>query len=307
VQPELKKGRDGMNLGYVGLGMMGGALARRLQLSQQLRVFDLRPDRVADLTERGAVAASGLADVARDSDVVLTCLPTSEDVRSAIFEPGGLLEGLRPGAILADMTTGDPKVTQEMAAELAPRGVTLVDAPVSGGPAGADAGTIAIMVGGPEKVFEELYAVFTSISPNVFHCGEQVGAGHTMKLVNNVIAAGVRAVTFEAVAMGIKSGLDLAKLSEVLDKGSAHSFTTQRTLPRLVAGEGTETFALRLMHKDVRLATQRGVDCGAPMPLAGVVREFLQASMNDDGEDKSVNWTLRMVERHAGVRIADVG
>ena len=185
--------------------------------------------------------------------------------------------------------------------------ITLVDAPVSGGPAGADAGTIAIMVGGPEKVYEELHAVFTSISPNVFHCGEQVGAGHTMKLVNNVIAAGVREVTFEAIAMGAKSGLSLAKMTEVLDKGSAHSFTTQRTLPRLVAGEGTETFALRLMHKDVRLATQRGIDSGAPMPLAGVVREFLQLSLNDDGEDKSVNWTLRMVERNAGIRIADVG
>lgn len=297
-----------MNLGYVGLGMMGGALARRLQLSQQLRVYDLRPDRVAALVERGAVAGSDLPDVARESDVVMTCLPTSQDVQAAIFEPGGLLEGLKPGAIVADMTTGDPKVTQEMSAELASRGITLVDAPVSGGPAGADAGTIAIMVGGPEKTYEELHAVFTSISPNVFHCGEQVGAGHTMKLVNNVIAAGVRAVTFEAVAMGIKSGLDLAKLSEVLDKGSAHSFTTQRTLPRLVAGEGTETFALRLMHKDVRLATQRGVDCGAPMPLAGVVREFLQLALNDeDGADRSVNWTLRMNERNAGIRIADVG
>ena len=137
-----------MELGYVGLGAMGGALARRLMLSHKLRVLDLRLEAVAEYAENGAIPAQDGTSLARESDIVLLCLPRSADVREAIFGAGGLAEGLSPGKIVVDQTSGNPDDTRAMAAELAEQGITLIDAPVSGGPAGADAGTIAIMVGG---------------------------------------------------------------------------------------------------------------------------------------------------------------
>ena len=141
-----------MELGYVGLGAMGGALARRLMLSHKLRVLDLRPEVVAAFAENGAIPAQDGASLARESDILLLCLPRSADVREAIFGAGGLAEGLSPGKVVVDQTSGNPDDTRAMAAELAEQGITLIDAPVSGGPAGADAGTIAIMVGGTRRV-----------------------------------------------------------------------------------------------------------------------------------------------------------
>ena len=131
------------------------------------------------------------------------------------------------------MTTGDPGETREMAKRLAEKGVVMIDAPVSGGPLGANAGTIAIMVGAPAEIFAKVKPIFATISPNIFHTGD-VGTGHVMKLVNNVISAGVRAVTFEALAMGIKNGLSLETCTAVLQKGSARSAATELALPKLL-------------------------------------------------------------------------
>src|SRR5271170_935109 len=216
-----------MNLGYVGLGKMGGALARRLLQHHGLRVYDLRPSVVEEFAASGAVPAQDLRALALQCDLVMTCLPTSSQVREVIFGAEGGADGLaahlKPGSIIADMTTGDPTATRAMAAELLARNIHLVDAPVSGGPHGAAAGTIAIMVGAPDALFARLQPILATISPNIFHTGD-VGTGHLMKLVNNVIGAGVRAITFEAIAMGIKNGLSLKTCAEVLHKGSARSY-----------------------------------------------------------------------------------
>lgn len=303
--PEGYRGREGarfMELGYVGLGNMGGALARRLLVSRKLRAFDLRPETVQDMAEAGAQPAQSLEALGQACEAVLLCLPTSNEVRDAIFGGGGLAAGMAPGGIIVDQTTGDPNATRAMAAELAERGLELIDAPVSGGPHGALAGTIAIMAGGTEAQFARMRSTFEAISPNVFHCGD-VGAGHAMKLVNNVIAATVRAVTFEAVAMGVKNGLSLAACAEVLHKGSARSYTTEFTLPRLVDGPGKANFALELMLKDVRLATQLGVDSGAPMFIANMARNLLQQAVNEHGGGEDVNALIHTVERNADVKV----
>ena len=148
-----------MKLGFVGLGAMGGALARRLMLSHKLRVLDLRPEAIASFVENGAIPTQDGASMARECDVVMLCLPRSSDVRAAIFGEGGLIVGLTPGQIVVDQTTGNPNETRAMAAELAEKGVIMIDAPVSGGPAGADAGTITIMVGGEKETFRILFIV----------------------------------------------------------------------------------------------------------------------------------------------------
>ena len=293
-----------MELGYVGLGAMGGALARRLMLSHKLHVLDLRPDVVQDFAGKGAIPAQNAAALAAACDVVLTCLPRSENVRDAIFGPGGLAEGLAPGKIIVDQTSGDPDITRAMAAELAERGVTLIDAPVSGGPAGADAGTIAIMVGGPMEAFEKVKPFLESISPNVMHCGE-TGNGHVVKTVNNTIAACNRIAMFEAVAVGKKYGLSLQTMSDVINKSSGRSGATERILPALLDGTESSNFAIGLMLKDVTLCTKLGLNAGAPMMLAGLVRGVLQAGTYKLGESTNLDEVRQLIEEWADVKIAE--
>ncbi len=292
-----------MQLGYVGLGNMGAALARRLLRKDKMRVYDLRPETMARLADQGGIASQSPKALAAESDMVMTCLPTSREVREVIFGADGLAAGLKKGGIIADMTTGDPNATRAMAKELAKSGITLIDAPVSGGPHGADAGTIAIMVGAPADIYARVEPVFQTISPNVFHCGD-VGTGHTMKLVNNVIAASVRMATFEAVTMGIKNGLSLETCARVLAKGSARSYTTEITLPKFVKGELKTNFTLELMHKDVRLATELGVASASPMPVCNLVREVFQMAVNELGGPSDVNALIHMYERQSKVEFA---
>ena len=292
-----------MELGYIGLGNMGGALARRLLRDHKMRVFDLRPEIVARFADAGAVPTQSARALARQSDMVMTCLPTSAEVRDVLFGEGRVAEVLRPGQIWADMTTGDPGETREMAARLAEKGVQMIDAPVSGGPHGANAGTIAIMVGAPAELFGKVKPIFETISPNIFHTGA-VGTGHVMKLVNNVISAGVRAVTFEAVAMGIKNGLSLDTCAAVLQKGSARSTATDLALPRLLANDFKVSFTLALMHKDIKLATKLGLDSGTPMVLANLVRELFQMVINEHGAEADTLTLAKLFEKNAKVAFA---
>lgn len=289
-----------MELGYVGLGAMGGALARRLMLSHKLRVHDLRQEAVTEFAGNGAIPAQDGASLARACDVVFLCLPRSSDVRDAIFGSGGLAEGLGPGAVIVDQTTGDPDQTRAMAAELTDAGVTLIDAPVSGGPRGADAGTIAIMVGGPVEAFEKVKPVLESISPNVVHCGA-VGNANVVKLVNNTIAACNRIGMLEAVAMGRKYGLSLETMNEVINKSSGRSGATERALPAMIDGTQSSNFALGLMLKDVSLATQLGINCGAPMFLHNVLRGLLQQGVYDRGADANLDDMGAVIETMAGM------
>jgi 3-hydroxyisobutyrate dehydrogenase len=291
-----------MELGYVGLGKMGGALARRLMRQHRVRAYDLRPAVVQEFAAAGALPAQDLRSLADSCDLVMTCLPTSSQVRDVLFGPDALATHLKPGSIVADMTTGDPTATRAMAAELKQRNIHLIDAPVSGGPHGAEAGTIAIMVGAPPHLFARLKPVLATISPNIFHTGD-VGTGHLMKLVNNVIGAGVRAITFEAIAMGIKNGLSLKTCADVLQKGSARSYTTDVTLPRFLDGSFANNFMIGLMLKDVKLACQMGIESAAPMPLSGLVREIYQAATNEHGADADINSLIRSIERAAQVKV----
>ena len=291
-----------MQLGYIGLGNMGGALARRILRVHKMRVYDLRPQTMAKLADQGAAPTQSPKALAAECDMVMTCLPTSKEVRDAIFGTEGIAAGLKKGGVIADMTTGDPNATRAMAKELAGSGISLIDAPVSGGPHGADAGTIAIMVGASPELYQRVRPIFETISPNIFRCGD-VGTGHVMKLVNNVIAASVRTVTFEAIAMGIKNGLSLKACAEVLAKGSARSYSTEITLPRLLSANAQASFTLGLMHKDVRLATELGVASGSPMLVAGVVRELFQSALNEQGADADVNTMIRLFERQSKVEI----
>ncbi len=292
-----------MNVGYVGLGSMGGGIVKRmLHNKQQLRVYDLSPERTAEIAKLGGQPSQSLTALAAESDTICLCLPTSEHVRTAIFGDNGLAKGVKPGTIIADMTTGDPLQTKAMAAELAKQGVHLIDAPVSGGPAGAAAGTLAIMVGAPEALYQKIKPLFEKVSPNVYRMGD-VGAGQTMKLVNNMLLAGCRALTFEVMALAVKNGLEPKLAGEVLQKSSGRNGTTERSLQATIDGDFPASFALGLMTKDVRLAAQLGRDTGVPMIIGRIVEELHNVAMNNHGAAACSNIIIRDFEDRAKTRI----
>lgn len=292
-----------MEVGYVGLGSMGGGIVKRMLANKQkLRVYDLDPKKVSEMAGLGGQPSQSLAALAAESDTICLCLPASEHVRTAIFGENGLAKGAKPGTLIADMTTGDPLQTKAMAAELAKQGVQLIDAPVSGGPAGAAAGTLAIMVGAPQALFDRIKPLFEKVSPNVYLMGD-VGAGQTMKLVNNLMLAAGRAITFEAMALAVKNGLDPKLANDVLNKSSGRNGTTERSLPDTIEGKFPASFALGLMTKDVRLANQLGRDTGVPMILGRIVEELHNVAMNNHGAGACSNILIKDFEQRSKTKI----
>jgi 3-hydroxyisobutyrate dehydrogenase len=295
-------------VGFVGLGNMGGALAARLASQRdgqfELYVFDLDQARVAEAGLAGARAARSISDLASRCEVVITCLPTSAHVRSVVNGEGGLGATLAPGSLIIDCTSGEPAVTRELAAELAARGIGLVDAPVSGGPQAAAAGTIAIIAGGPEEWYERALPTLRRISPNVRHVGP-VGAGHVVKLLNNVLAAGHRMLAFETAAVAAAQGVDPETFIDVVNLASGRSYATEITMPRHVFGAAlAQGFSLGLMAKDVGLGCQLLPPSLEELSLALQVHRRLQVALTEFGPDADINQTLETYERATQTRVA---
>jgi 3-hydroxyisobutyrate dehydrogenase len=289
-----------MQTGYIGLGSMGGALARRLAKTIPLMVYDRSEAACRLLEASGATVAASAHALARDCDIVMICVPRSADVDTILFGPDGIAADLGPGKIVIDQTSGDPSETRQMGEKLANRDVALIDAPVSGGPSGADAGTIAIMVGADDSVYERASPILEAISPNIFRCGA-LGTGQVMKLVNNTVTMGARFATLEAAAMGVRNGLDLATITDVLNAGGARTKTSENMLPAIVRGEQHAKFALALMLKDLNLANALAIDSGAPLAFGQLTRNTLQVALNEEGEDANLDVIVDLIGRQAGV------
>jgi 3-hydroxyisobutyrate dehydrogenase len=295
-----------MKIGYIGLGSMGSALARRLVAAHDIIVWDINSAATAAFEKLGATVAPSAAELARQCDVILLCLPRTSDVHALIFGQNGLAEGLASGQLVIDQTSGVPDQTREIAARLATQGVAMIDAPVSGGVMGARAGTISIMFSGAADDCDRALPVLRDISPNVFHCGDRVGDGQAMKLCNNLLSAGCRVATFEIVAMGRKMGLSLATMAEMINKGSGRNRTTRVTLQELSEGRSVSShFAMALMLKDMNQVIRLGMDCGVPTTLTNIVRGILQTGVNMMGETAQLERVIDLIENMAGTQIKD--
>ena len=294
------------DIGFIGLGNMGAALVRRLLPDHTLHVWDLNPATVEALVTDGAIAANGPEGVGvSGAELIVTCLPTSAQVEEVIFGDSGLLSSVGKGTLIADMTTGDPMATKSMSSRLAEQGIDLIDAPVSGGVAGAEAGTIAIMIGAPAELFDRVKPAFESISPNIFHAGE-IGAGHSMKLINNMISSCIRLATFEGLALATKAGIEPMRFAEILSKGSARGYIADTTLPtHIIPGRVEQGFGLALMHKDLTLATKLGQDMKAPLTTGNYAREVFRMALNELGEEVDISQIIRVFERAADVDICE--
>jgi 3-hydroxyisobutyrate dehydrogenase-like beta-hydroxyacid dehydrogenase len=289
-------------IGFIGLGMMGSALAMRLASQADLTVFDLDPARAEPLVAAGARAAADISDIAA-ADTIITCLPTSAQVRAAL----GALQsvgGPAPGAMVIDCTSGDPAATREIAAGLSRRGIAFADAPVSGGPQAAAAGTIAILVGADGDIFARVEPLLRLISPSVRHVGT-VGSGHCVKLLNNALAAGQRLLAFEALAVAVTQGVDPASFVDAVNVSSGRSYATEVTLPRhLLDGTLDQGFSLGLAAKDVNLAASLLPPALAGQSLIAEVAGRTADAARQLGASTDVNRLIEIYEELSGMTVA---
>lgn len=291
-----------MEIGYIGLGDMGGPLATRLAGEHPLHVFDLDAAAIGRLAAVGATAAESGPQLAERSSIVFLCLPTSQHVESVLFGDRGLAALLRPGSLIIDQTSGDPEVTRRLASRLETQGVLYVDAPVSGGAPAALAGTISIMVGGSPEAFDRAEIALRLISPHVTHIGP-VGTGHTMKLINNLISCTQRLLTLEGLALAAKSGIAPDMAVEVLAKGGGRNAYLEQQAGRMLRGDRDRGFSIALALKDLRLAGSIATSAGVPSFFGSVSRDLHRVAVATLGPDTHIEAIAEFVENIADVSL----
>ncbi len=254
-----------MKVGFIGVGNMGGPMCRNIikNTNHEVVVFDLDPAAIKTCTDLGATPGASVAEVAKSCDVVITSLPMPRHVEQVALGEDGIGANARPGTVYIDLSTNSPTMARRVHAGLAERGIPMLEAPVSGGVAGAEAATIVIMVGGDEAVFEAQRPLLASFSKEVIHLGD-VGFGSVAKLINNQLAFSNMAAAAEALAIGAMSGIDLQKLHAVIENASGFSWGYRSVAGKAFSGDFKPSFALDLAHKDLRLALELADELGVP-------------------------------------------
>jgi 3-hydroxyisobutyrate dehydrogenase-like beta-hydroxyacid dehydrogenase len=288
-------------LGFIGAGKMGRPMAERLLAAgHPLHVFDVDANAVQRLVGHGAIAASSPADVASHAAIVCCCLPTPKVVREVTLGSNGLADG-EALQVVIDLGTTGPAMARAVGAALAPRGITLVDAPVTGGIAGAEAGTLAVMVSCPRGTLARVQPILAHLG-RVVDTGAAPGLAQVAKLANNLLSAAALAVSSEAMAMGVKAGLDPEVLLAIINAGSGRNSATEDKFPRAIL---TRTFdfgiTTELFLKDVRLAIEEGESLGVPMIAGAAVRELFAISEARFGGDADFTAVARVLEEWSGV------
>jgi 3-hydroxyisobutyrate dehydrogenase len=289
-------------VGFVGLGIMGAPMAANLlKAGFSLTVWNRTPARMEPLVELGAVAADSPADVAAASEVTLSCVTNSPDVEAVALGPRGVTEGAAPGSVYIDCSTIAPATARHVAAELSPRGIAMLDAPVSGGDVGAKAGTLAIMVGGEAEVFARCLSVLEAMGKTIVHVGP-AGSGQVVKLCNQVAGALNLLAMAEAIALARGAGVDPAKMLEVVSAGAAGSWMLANLAPRAIRGDYAPGFMVDLMQKDLRLVLDEAARGHTPLPGTALVSQLFQVvqaqGRGSDGTQSIVDAVARLAASH---------
>lgn len=291
-------------LGFVGLGTMGAHMARRL-LGQgwTVTVTDTRPEAVAALVADGAVGASTAAEVADAAEVVFASLPSPQSLLEVIGGPTGLLKGAKMRAFVDVSTTG-PVGGRQAAALLAEAGIGFVDSPVSGGPTGAEAGTLTMMVAGPDALVEELDPYIRAVGSNIMRVGTEPGQGQLAKVINNLLVGTTVAAVGEALTLGVRGGLDPARLLDVINASSGRNSASQGVYPRFVLPRTFNLgFRLRLEAKDVALALEEAAVQKIPMVVGSAVNQVWNIASLQAAEEDDFTAIAKMFEGWAGVTL----
>jgi 2-hydroxy-3-oxopropionate reductase len=290
-------------IGFIGLGIMGKPMALNLiKAGYGLTVYDIISERMEDLVRAGARRASSGKEVAAQSEVVITMLPNSPQVREAVLGPAGVLEGALPETVLIDMSSIAPLVSQEIAAQAQAQGVAMLDAPVSGGEPKAVAGTLAIMVGGSQQTFDRVKDVLAALGSSVTRVGE-IGSGNVTKLANQIIVALNIAAMSEALVLATKAGVDPEKVFQAIRGGLAGSAVLDAKAPMVLKGNFNPGFRIELHIKDLANALDTAHELGVPLPLSSEVMEIMQALKTDGRAGQDHGGLIQFYEQLAKVQV----
>ena len=296
-----------MNIGFIGLGIMGKPMAKNLlKAGYSLVVYDVVAAAVAELVQAGATAGASPKDVASRSELVITMLPNSPHVKEAVLGKNGVIEGAKPGSVLVDMSSIAPLASREVAAELARKGIEMLDAPVSGGEPKAIEGTLAIMVGGKVALFEKVKDVLLKMGASAVLCGD-IGAGNVTKLANQIIVALNIAAMSEAFVFAVKAGVDPDRVFDAVQGGLAGSTVLNAKAPMVLQGNYKPGFRIELHIKDLQNALDTAHESGVPIPLTSQVMEFMQALKVDGKQADDHGGLIQFYEKLAGVKVRKGG
>jgi 3-hydroxyisobutyrate dehydrogenase len=291
-------------IGFIGIGTMGKLMSLNLIKSGfPLIAYDINPKPLDELKEKGAAIGHSSKEIARQSDVVITMLPNSEDVEKAILGENGVIEGVKSNSIIIDMSTIDPSVSRKMAQILLPKKIKMLDAPVSGGPPRAEAGTLSIMVGGDEDIFHECGDIFKAMGKNIFYCGPN-GNGAVVKIVNNLLTGTAAIISAEALALGVKAGVDFKLLFDVISVSTGQNdFIKMACLAKAFKGDFEPGFKANLMCKDLGLAMTLAKEQGVPLVMGGLSHQMFSYIKASGIGEKDWSVTVKMFEDLLNIKL----
>lgn len=292
-----------MKIGFIGLGIMGKPMAKNiLKAGFELVVCSRTQATVDELVAAGAASAATPRDLAAQVDLVITMLPNSPEVKQVVLGPNGVIEGAKPGCIIADMSSIAPLASQEIAAALAERGIEMLDAPVSGGQPKAIEGTLSVMVGGKQEIFDLCVPVFKAMAASVVRVGK-VGAGNVTKLANQVVVALNIAAVSEAMVLAAKAGVDPDLVYQAIRGGLAGSTVMDAKVPLMLDRKFNPGFRINLHIKDLANALDTSSEVGAPLPLTASVMEIMKTLSNEGHGDSDHSALVRHFEKQADIEV----
>jgi 3-hydroxyisobutyrate dehydrogenase len=291
-------------IGFIGLGAMGTPMSQNLlNAGYSLVVYDLREKATEGLVQAGAHKASSPRDLAERSSVLITMLPSSTQVEAVLLGEDGVIEGAKPGDIVIDMSSSYPASTRMIWERLAAKGIRMMDAPVSSGTKGACEGTLTIIVGGDERDYEECLPIFQAMGQNIYHVGK-IGAGHTLKALNNLCSACSMVITSEALVVAAKSGLSPDKVIEVINSSSGRSWSSQFKFPTFVLSNTFNSgFTIDLMNKDLEMATRLGRELHIPMFVGTMVQQLYSYAVGQGRGNECHTAIVKLIEDWGGVSV----
>ena len=291
-------------VGYLGLGNMGHPMAMRIaDAGHKLLVFDINKEVLIDFRERQISIAESIRDLADKADIIICSLPSNEIIREAVIGSEGLVTGNRVKTYINACTTGS-NFASEISDELLKNGIATLEAPISGGPPGARDGTLSIMASGPLKVYKEVKPVLESYGKNLVFCGEKPGLAQVLKLANNILFATSIFATTEAIAMGVKAGLDPSLMLDAIQAGTGRNATVDLVMPKSVLNRAFDFGAtIEILMKDVNLALEEGEKQGVPQPVSQQVRQMMLLAMHQGWEQRDLSELVKLVENWSDIEI----
>lgn len=292
-----------MTIGFIGLGIMGKPMAKNLiKAGYSLVVYDVIAAPVAELVAAGAAGAAAPQEVAAQCDLVITMLPNSPHVKAAILGQNGVIDGAKPGTVVVDMSSIAPAASREVAQALAAKGIEMLDAPVSGGEPKAIDGTLSVMVGGKEAVFEKVKDVLLKMAASAVLCGD-IGAGNVTKLANQIIVALNIAAMSEAFVLATKAGVDPERVFDAIKGGLAGSTVLNAKAPMVLAGNYKPGFRIELHIKDLQNALDTAHENAVPIPLTSQIMEIMQALKAGGHQGDDHGGIIQFYENLAGIKV----